>query len=60
VRVAAQKDADKATVFRTAVDYLTFLRNRLSPEILHSLDSEVSATDPAFSFPAALQRFGGG
>eukprot|EP00730_Choanoeca_flexa_P002383 TRINITY_DN11029_c0_g1_i4.p1 TRINITY_DN11029_c0_g1~~TRINITY_DN11029_c0_g1_i4.p1 ORF type:complete len:193 (+),score=39.11 TRINITY_DN11029_c0_g1_i4:626-1204(+) len=34
------RDADKATVFRTSVDYLNFLRSKFTAEQLQQLDSE--------------------
>ena len=35
------QEADKATVFRTAVEYLTFLKSRLHEESLLQLDQDV-------------------
>jgi hypothetical protein len=36
--VPSINDADKATVFKIAVDYLSFLRGQLSPEQLEEVD----------------------
>eukprot|EP00045_Choanoeca_perplexa_P008009 m.73276 g.73276 ORF g.73276 m.73276 type:complete len:549 (+) comp14321_c0_seq2:140-1786(+) len=38
--IPVHKDADKATIFRTAVDYTAFLRSRFTSEQLQQVDSE--------------------
>lgn len=42
--VPSVKDADKATVFRTSVEFLAFLRTHLSADELNKLDREFADT----------------